>query len=572
MACKTISLRGVTKSYKLYPNKICRALDLFGLSFCLPEFARHVAVADVSLEVNRGERIAIIGRNGSGKSTLLKLISQIAEPDTGTVEVSGTATVIMDLETNFHPDFTGRENVLSYLAQVGVFSEEALEILPQIIDFAELEGYADQPLRTYSSGMAMRLMFAAATAVKPDLLLLDEVLSTGDSYFMSKSFERIRDLTNNGVSLILVSHDIYRAAELCDRLIWMDQGKIIKDGQPFDVLNAYESSIANQLLGKTYRSLGRRSKVIDAKNTTTIQVVRALHYSSNADVLVNKVTLFFSDGSNEEIIISSNDFELGSMYCLDEGILSSVDLTDIEAVDCENKFDFRKIYKINKDIYQIEGAELSLCARSGEFYDLLIRSDGYSNFVRLSFKPTPMSGWQKVQSDRRLIEREREVYGRYGNFNLEVLSISFIDQMGDPCSRFFTGETLRAVLTFRINVNCFSENPLFIAGFHRGGAIPATSMMTSDFWISGNAGQIRQITFELSPLLLAPGEYFVSWGVYADGYFENIDLQNPHLSNDYAYDVQTRVQSFRVDLRNRFDLLTNVVFTHPCSWGIDKIE
>src|SRR5262249_8638959 len=164
----------LTKVYRLYPKPHFRFLDMFGL---LPKregsFTEYRALDGVNLEVRRGEKVAIIGRNGAGKSTLLKLVSNVMQPTSGTLEVHGNARALLQMGSGFHPDFTGRENVYAYLAHLGITGKQADRKLVDIIDFSELEEYIDQPLKTYSTGMGVRLMFATSTAVVPDILVLD---------------------------------------------------------------------------------------------------------------------------------------------------------------------------------------------------------------------------------------------------------------------------------------------------------------------------------------------------------------------------------------------------------------
>jgi ABC-type polysaccharide/polyol phosphate transport system ATPase subunit len=243
-----VSLRGLRKVYKLYRSPAYRLRDILGL---LPADKRyyddHVALHDVTVDIRRGEKVAIIGRNGAGKSTLLRLITKVIEPTSGTIEVKGETQALLSLGTGFHPEFTGRQNVEAYLANFGITGAKAERMIREVIDFAELEEYIDQPTKTYSTGMNMRLMFAASTMFVPDLLVIDEVLGVGDAYFQAKSFERIREICNTkGSTLLLVTHDIYTASTLCERMIWIDRGVIMLDAESPTVLKAYDASIRQQ--------------------------------------------------------------------------------------------------------------------------------------------------------------------------------------------------------------------------------------------------------------------------------------------------------------------------------------
>ena len=243
-----IHARGLAKEYKLYANPKARLLDLVGL---LPSgrggVRTHAALRDVSFDICRGEKVGIIGRNGAGKSTLLRLVAQATTPTSGTLEVRGETQALLQIGTGFHPDLTGRENVLAYLGHLGLTGRVADARVADVTAFAELEEYIDQPVKTYSSGMAMRLMFSASTVIAPSLLVIDEVLGVGDAYFAKKSFDRIRELcAGEGTTLLLVTHDIYNAARLCDRMMWMDQGQVVIDDRPDVVVTAYEDSVRRQ--------------------------------------------------------------------------------------------------------------------------------------------------------------------------------------------------------------------------------------------------------------------------------------------------------------------------------------
>ena len=243
-----IRATNLAKIYRLYSKPAYRFLDMFGLLRQGPAaFTEHAALDGVNLEIRRGEKVAIIGRNGAGKSTFLKLVTNVIQPTSGTLEVKGDVHALLQIGTGFHPDFTGRQNVYAYLAQLGVTGADADRRCADAIAFAELEEYIDQPVKTYSTGMGMRLMFSTSTAITPDLLVLDEVLGVGDAYFAQKSYDRMRELCDrNGATLLLVTHDIYSAVRMCDRVVWFDRGTVAMDGDATAVVKAYEESIRAQ--------------------------------------------------------------------------------------------------------------------------------------------------------------------------------------------------------------------------------------------------------------------------------------------------------------------------------------
>ncbi len=248
MSDVAIRAAGLQKIYRLYAKPAYRFLDMFGMLGDRPgAYTEHAALDRVDLEIRRGEKVAIIGRNGAGKSTFLKLVTSVIQPTAGTLEVNGDVHALLQIGTGFHPDFTGRQNVYAYLAQLGVTGAAADERCADAIAFAELEEYIDQPVKTYSTGMAMRLMFSTSTAISPDLLVLDEVLGVGDAYFAQKSYDRMRELCErNDATLLLVTHDVYSAVRMCERIIWFDRGRVLMDGDGATVVKAYEDSIRQQ--------------------------------------------------------------------------------------------------------------------------------------------------------------------------------------------------------------------------------------------------------------------------------------------------------------------------------------
>lgn len=202
------------------------------------------ALKDVSFRVQSGESVALIGPNGAGKSTLLALICGLVKPDEGSVTVRGTVSPLLELAAGFHPDLTGRENALLNAALNGLTRREALERLPAIVDFSELHGVMDEPIRTYSSGMVLRLGFAVAVHCDPSLIVIDEVLAVGDASFQAKCHQKILEFRAAGKTLLFVSHSTAAVKDLCDRAIWLQKGQIAADGPVNETVAQYESRLA----------------------------------------------------------------------------------------------------------------------------------------------------------------------------------------------------------------------------------------------------------------------------------------------------------------------------------------
>jgi lipopolysaccharide transport system ATP-binding protein len=243
-----IEARSLRKSYRLYRNQREKIADALGIGWLAsagqPPPRNFVALDDVTFNVGRGERIGIVGRNGAGKSTLLKLISGLLQPTSGSLVVIGSVQVLMYVGLGFHPEFTGLENIRASLLYNGLTPEARKEAEEEVIAFAELNEFLYQPLRTYSLGMRSRLQFACATAVKPEILIVDEILAVGDAYFLLKCAQRVRKLVDTGCTLLLASHSTPQILDFCTRALWVEKGNLADDGSAADVVRDYEQFMA----------------------------------------------------------------------------------------------------------------------------------------------------------------------------------------------------------------------------------------------------------------------------------------------------------------------------------------
>jgi len=230
--------QGLSKEYRLYPGSAARFKE--ALSFGRRCYHRkHLALSDVSFRVPRGKALGLIGANGAGKSTLLKILAGTTLPTAGRFEIRGKVASLLELGTGFHSEFTGRANIF-LAAQVQGFSRRDIEArLDGIIEFAELGDFIDQPVRTYSSGMIMRLGFSVATAIDPDVLIIDEILAVGDLYFQKKCIDRIFEFRRAGKSILFCSHSLYDVRQVCDEVLWIKDGQVEMAGLPQDVTLAY---------------------------------------------------------------------------------------------------------------------------------------------------------------------------------------------------------------------------------------------------------------------------------------------------------------------------------------------
>ena len=234
-----IKVNHVYKSFNVYydrANTLKERLLFIGRN---KKREKREILNDINIDIKKGETVALIGVNGSGKSTLLKLMTQIIFPNKGTIETHGKLTSLLELGAGFHPDFSGRENIYFNSSIFGLTKKEIDSRLDQIIEFSELGELIDNPVRTYSSGQYMRLAFSVAINVDAEILLIDEILSVGDQHFQEKCFNKMRELKKEGKTMVFVTHSMESVRNLCDRAIWLYNGKVRMDGNTDEVVNEY---------------------------------------------------------------------------------------------------------------------------------------------------------------------------------------------------------------------------------------------------------------------------------------------------------------------------------------------
>ena len=281
-----LSISNVGKAYRIYRSEWHRFAGWFGLRFRPKE--EHWVLKHINLNLSSGEAVGLIGENGAGKSTLLKLITGTLQPSEGTIAVNGRIAAILELGMGFNAELSGRENARHAAGLMGFSTQEIESALPYIEEFAEIGEYFDQPVRTYSSGMQMRVAFAVATAWRPDVLIVDEALSVGDAYFQHKSFDRIREFNLLGTALLIVSHDKSAIQSICNRAILLDHGELRSEGDPekvFDLYNTILTNHQNQEVKELVASDGRHLMV-----------------SGTGEAIFETIRLFSEDGDPLDVV------------------------------------------------------------------------------------------------------------------------------------------------------------------------------------------------------------------------------------------------------------------------------
>lgn len=367
-----IEVKNISKKFKVYYDK-GNTLKEKVLFKKRRTYENRVVLEDISFQVKKGEAIGLIGHNGCGKSTTLKLLTRIMYPDSGSIEINGRVSSLIELGAGFHPDMTGRENIYINAAIFGLTRKEIDKRLQEIIDFSELHEFIDNPVRTYSSGMYMRLAFSVAINVDAEVLLIDEILGVGDANFQVKCFNKLREIKENGTTIVIVSHALGQIEEICERSLWIHEGKIREEGEPSVVHAHYlnfmkgirevDITSKNIKINKVamWNQAGRVSKVFLAHENKKIQI--DLAYSEgiqNCAVkieVLNKNTLqkycnriienkeSIIDYQKNSIYINFPEFELiTGTYSLSIGIENKEGIT----LDyCQNAYEF-DVYILNK--------------------------------------------------------------------------------------------------------------------------------------------------------------------------------------------------------------------------------
>ena len=304
-----IELKSISKSFISY-SKFSILNNLF---LKTPETKKITALSNVNLEIKHGEVWGIIGRNGAGKSTLLQIVCGTLTPSSGSISVNGKIGALLELGAGFHPDFTGIENIYLSGSIMGLTKKETDKYLDQIIDFADIHDFINLPVRTYSTGMSMRLAFAIATTTSPDILIIDEALSVGDQEFSQKSFNKIMSLKDRGTTILFCSHSMYQIEALCDKVIWLESGRIKEQGIPQEVSLNYQedqlSKVSNSNdiginLNSSNQSFGQPSikSIVVSKNGSKSD--KHVVLKSRKDTLSLKVIFLDPNNTNPSIAFS----------------------------------------------------------------------------------------------------------------------------------------------------------------------------------------------------------------------------------------------------------------------------
>lgn len=325
----SIQVEGLSKCYHIYDRPRDRLLQMLqrGKKKYFREFW---ALHDVSFSVKRGETVGIIGRNGSGKSTLLQMICGTVAPTTGSVRTHGRVAALLELGAGFNVEFTGRENVMLNAAILGFSAQEMHERMADVLAFSELGDFLDQPVKTYSSGMYARLAFSIAIHVDPDILIVDEALSVGDARFVAKCMRRIKEIKEQGTTILFVSHDVGSIRTLCERVVWLDKGRLVEQGDVFPVTGRYmefmfqgekteeeilHAEIASQQVPDAPQSIGMSAAASDIPAEVLLDTRPVTHWGSHKGSIVSAAVLD-ADGERKNVHYWNTPIEVRIELCI----------------------------------------------------------------------------------------------------------------------------------------------------------------------------------------------------------------------------------------------------------------
>lgn len=284
-----ISVKDVRKRFKVYIDK-GESLKEKLLFFKRNRYENRLVLDGISFQIRRGEAVGLIGKNGCGKSTTLKLLTRIMYPTSGQVKIKGRVSSLIELGAGFHPDMSGRENIYTNASIFGLTKKQIDERLEDIIEFSELEEFIDNPVRTYSSGMYMRLAFSVAINVEADILLIDEILAVGDVSFQKKCFEKLKQIKRAGTTIVIVSHSLDQIEEICDRSIWIEDGKIRMEGIPKEVHEKYLKKMESKRMERIH------AEYVDSQEQQSDNSQEQLHYFNGRKVLrLGKGQMYYQD-------------------------------------------------------------------------------------------------------------------------------------------------------------------------------------------------------------------------------------------------------------------------------------
>jgi len=587
----SVSIKNAVKTFRRFNHPGWRALDALGVRVPSKKYDTFSAISGVSLDIKKGEKIALIGRNGAGKSTLLRVISGQMQLDTGSVTVNGRTQALMELGTGFHPDFTGIDNIRSSLAYQGISGAHVRKVTEEIIEFTELEDFISRPVREYSAGMYARLAFAVATAVTPEILIIDEILGAGDAYFVGKSIQRMRDLTSQGATILFVSHDMSAVQLLCDRGIWIEKGAIRADGDVLKVSKAYLASIREDEEARTRARSMQISKrlAMDNSGRTDLRIYRLVGLGGklpNSPITVGGIRF----GSNDKVSeLPLENLDGISRLIMESGVTNWSPVRTVDKITVRDFGNFggrfpHAPFQIDWSGMPGNDRWLELTVRDPlgqpwvlEYYDHVAAS--YKPLLEINPSDENNSDWEihRVTCFEQLQNGQEEGIGqdknndisdlqelgaddRYGAGPINITGFGFYDDEGTRRHTLISGTRASSVIAYS-SLEVVTDPVAVVAIYRPDGTCAMQVTSNRDGYKIGALRDKGYIRVSFDPLYLGPGDYIASIAL-----FKELNLASK--IEPEAYDLHDRCYAIKILPPIGMGVDIGIV-NQPSEWRVD---
>ncbi|MFM1816742.1 MAG: hypothetical protein RLZ98_3437 [Pseudomonadota bacterium] len=601
MSDVAISIRNLSKSYHRYSSHFWQAAALLGFTVPPAKYDVFWPLDNISIDIRRGERVALIGRNGAGKTTLLRHVSRELTPTEGAIAVEGEVKALFGLGDGFHPEFSGLENLRTALALNGIAWSEIPHYIDEIIEFTELEEFIERPLKEYSAGMYARLGFAVATAIKPEILIIDEILGAGDAYFIGKCQQRIRQITGDGTTLLFVSHDMGSAQMMCERGIWLYNGRVQADGAILPVIKRYQEHIRSEeevRLRASSVSMGRKAlKEIEQAGGGLIRLIAAGNKPPVEPCHVSRIAIGERDLALGEVQVGGQDSEGLVHPIVDQTRTNWSKSTDFAGRKCRAFGDFGGRFThapiiVAEGSHSAPDAWIDIDAIASPSDEILVQSydAGRHDYITLGSIPAASSAtWstfrfplsppqpneaRREQADEDGADGEPALNGHHvplealapatkgdGEAGACIVDFAFYDAEGQQRHTLISGEA--ASCRFVVEASGAIHEPIAVVAVYRPDGTCASQIISArDGLAIGSISGRFEIRADFAPLLIGPGDYVVSIAL-----FRNLD---PSVRpEDRAWDLRDRVYKLKI-LQADVDPFPIGIVNQPTQWLLSR--
>ncbi len=562
-----IELDGVSKVFEVFKSPRARMMATLGLPARRGVREEFVAVDDISFSIRPGERVGLVGRNGAGKSTVLKMVAGLLRPTRGRVVVNGNVQALLELGTGFHPEFTGRQNVFASLAYQGISGKQAQRAFDDVLDFSELDDFIDRPVKTYSAGMYARLAFATATAVRPEVLIVDEILGAGDAYFSMKSSHRMQTLTSQGTTVLFVSHDIGAVQMMCDRAIWIDRGRMIGDDVPHVISKRYSTSIRKQselrLKADNLKLLRAQVENLEADGDDVVvcRLVAPPEMKIAKPVRIHEITVSSegleidrvpiggardNDSSEGVHLLTAPEYMNWGNSKKDNG-RSYREVGEFGGIYGHAPFlvKTRSVDKLSSVTIEIEHGPIA----EGSCLEIQQHGqNGYRTIGTLDPGPARVTIVSMVGDDQVTAEIEDEVIfdldARYGTDIAAITSVWFADANGDHRFVYEVGEDMSVHIDWSLDDDTMVKEAVWVVCVYSMDGRCISQVLSPPNFFLPRSGHVA---VEYTPSQLGRGEYLVSVGLFEGLSDDNPGASDPICVLDRSFKIKITAPSLWVE-------------------------